>query len=172
MVWFFVLWAVVLLFGLVVLRGAPYVPSRTKYVDNAFTDLYKIGKNDTLVDIGSGDGVVLRRASVRGAKAVGYEINIVLFVLSKILCMGSKRVTVYFGDALLQKFPDETTVVYVFTASPFLKKIERKIQTEANRVGRPLSLILYGNSLTDHKPEKKMDAYNLYTFSPLQTDEA
>lgn len=172
MIGWLILWVVILLFGLVVLRGAPYVPSRTKYVDKAFTDLYPLSKKDTLVDIGSGDGVVLRRASAQGATAVGYEINVVLFLLSKILCAGSKRISIYFRDALLQKLPDETTVVYVFTATIFVKKIEQKMQKEATRLKRPLRLILYGNSLTERKSDKKQDGYNLYTFIPLQTEEA
>ena len=44
---------VVLLFGIVVFRGSPYVPSQTAHVRAAFSKLYKLGNDDLLVDIGS-----------------------------------------------------------------------------------------------------------------------
>ncbi|CAN5398049.1 hypothetical protein BH10PAT4_BH10PAT4_5400 [soil metagenome] len=172
MIWFWIVWSIVLVFGLVVLRGAPYVPSRKRYIDQAFTELYPLGKKDTLVDIGSGDGIVLRRASRVGATAIGFEINPVLVILSRIMSAQTNRVTIRFADVWLTKFPDTTTVVYVFTASPYLKKIGQKLQNESTRIGRPLKLILYGNTLTGNKPDKNLAGYNLYTFLPLQTDEA
>ncbi|HEU4716091.1 MAG TPA: hypothetical protein VFS14_04660, partial [Candidatus Saccharimonadales bacterium] len=67
-----ILCAVVLLFGFVVFRGAPYVPSHKKDVAIAFEELYEVGKNDVVVDVGSGDGIILRMAAKRGARAVGY----------------------------------------------------------------------------------------------------
>jgi ubiquinone/menaquinone biosynthesis C-methylase UbiE len=172
MTWFWIVWAIILIFGLVVIRGAPYVPSRKRYIDRAFTELYKLGKNDVLVDIGSGDGIVLRRASARGATAVGYEINPILVIISRILSAGSKNTTTILADARLAKFPDNTTVVYSFTASLYLRKLEQKLQKESTRLGRPLKLILYGNRLYGRKSDKKSEGYSLYTFLPLQTAEA
>ncbi len=172
MIWFWILWSIVLVFGLVVLRGAPYVPSRTRYIDRAFTELYPLSKKDTLVDIGSGDGVVLRRASARGAAAIGFEINPILVAVSRLLSINNSKVTIKLADVWLTKFPDQTTIVYVFTASPYVKRIEKKIQNESTRLGRPLKLILYGNILFDRTPDKNLAGYNLYTFFPLQTDEA
>ena len=172
MVWFWIIWSIVLVFGLVVLRGAPYVPSRTRYIDQAFTELYPLSKKDTLVDIGSGDGIVLRRASAKGAVAVGFEINPILVVVSRLLCINNRKVMIRLADVWLTKFPDSTTVVYVFTASPYVKKVERKLQNESTRLGRPLKLILYGNMLFDHTPDKNLAGYTLYTFFPLQTDKA
>jgi hypothetical protein len=65
----FVVSLLAIFFGLVVFIGAPYVPSQRKYVRRAFEHL-GLGAKDVLVDIGSGDGVVLRIAASYGAKAV------------------------------------------------------------------------------------------------------
>jgi spermidine synthase len=48
----------------------------------AFHELYQLTENDNFVDIGSGDGVVLREASKIGARAVGFEINPILVFIS------------------------------------------------------------------------------------------
>ena len=78
-------WAIVIIlcvfFGLVVFRGAPYVPSKKTYINQAFSDLYPLTDKDVLVDVGSGDGVVLRSATKFGALAIGYEINPILVIM-------------------------------------------------------------------------------------------
>ena len=71
----FAILAIVILVGFSAFTGAPYVPSHRRDVARAFRELYSLDANDVLVDIGSGDGVVLRQASQRGARAVGYEIH-------------------------------------------------------------------------------------------------
>ena len=52
-------------FGLVVLRGAPFVSSRRRYVQEGLEALTKNidVKNTTFFDIGSGNGVVLEQAA-------------------------------------------------------------------------------------------------------------
>src|SRR5690606_7426314 len=86
---------ITLAFGFVVFFGAPYVPTRKKQVDEVFDKLYKLSPNDVLVDIGSGDGKLLRAASARGARAVGYELNPLLVLLTKFLSRGDHRVKVH-----------------------------------------------------------------------------
>ena len=73
--------AFVFLFGVVAFIGAPYVPSHKKYVRRAF-EHFGFGEGDVLVDAGSGDGIVLRIASKQGMRAIGYEINPVLVLIS------------------------------------------------------------------------------------------
>lgn len=171
MIWFWLIGLVIIIFGFTAFRGAPYVPSQRKYIRQAFKDLYPLSGEDVLVDIGSGDGIVLRLASQRKAQAIGYEINPLLFIISRLLSRNDGRVRIHLADFLLVPIPKTTTVVYTFTASRYVKKISDKLQNESNRLGRPLRFIIYGNTLSDRKPDKVLGAYQLYTFSPLQIDE-
>lgn len=156
----------VLLFGLTVFRGAPYVPSRRKDIKKAFDELYILNHDDVLVDVGSGDGIVLREAAKRDAAAVGYEINPVLVVVSKWLSRRSRKVTVRLADFWLTDLPNETTVVYTFGESRDIEKIARRIQAESVRLGRPLYFISYGFSLKDELSlQKQVGAHFLYRFS-------
>lgn len=172
MIAFLVVFAVVLLFGLVVFRGAPYVPSHQRQVRRAFEHLYPLHKNDVLVDVGSGDGVVLRLASQRGARAIGYELNPLLVAVSACLSRRDPRVTVRLRDFWLTPLPPEVTVVYGFLVSRDTEKMRQKLQGEANRLGKTLHYIAYGAPLERHRPIKKSGAHQLYMFAPLHTDQA
>lgn len=173
MVW---LWAIViivtLLFGLVIFRGAPYVPSQKFYIHQALGELYPLTNTDVLVDIGSGDGVVLREAAKIGARAIGYEINPILVLISRFLSRKYSRVTINLADFWLVHLPRNTTVVYIFSITRDMKKIIKWMQQETDRLGRPLYLINYGSELRGVKAVNKIGAYYLYKFCPLQSDKA
>ena len=82
MVWY-IITGLIVFAGFTAFTGAPYVPSKPREVKRAFTKLYKLSAKDVMVDIGSGDGLVLRAARRQGARAVGYEINPVLVLIAK-----------------------------------------------------------------------------------------
>ncbi len=170
--WAWVVGAVVLSFGLVVFRGAPYVPSQKRYVRQAFTELYPLAHDDVLVDVGSGDGVVLRLASECGARAIGYELNPILVIISRFLSRSDNKVNIKLVDFWLVPLPDATTVVYAFAATMYMKKMIHKMQQEANRLGRPLRFISFGSPLSGREADRSLGAYNLYTFYPLHVPEA
>ena len=169
---YWIFFAVVLIFGFVVFRGSPYVPSQKRYIRQAFTQLYKITKKDVLIDIGSGDGVVLREAARLGAVAVGYEINPVLVLISRILSRKYKSVSVKLADFWSAKIPNETTVIYVFSVTRDVKKMTKLLQSEVNRIGHDVHLISYASDFGDLKPLKHISAYHLYKISPLQPGKA
>jgi hypothetical protein len=173
MIWFWIVLGVLTLsFGFVVFRGAPYVPSRKVYINQALTELYTLNEKDVLVDIGSGDGVVLREAAKMGARAVGFEINPILVVISRLLSRKYSQISVHLVDFWLTHVPDDTTVVYVFSVTRDAKKIIKWMQNEVDRLNRPIYLINFGSELSDIKAVKKVGAYHLYKFGSLQPAEA
>lgn len=166
--WFWLIAAVILLFGFVVFRGAPYVPSHRKEVERAFDTLYVVGESDVVVDVGSGDGIILRLARQRGARAVGYELNPALVLIARLLSWRDENVRVALRDFWLTPLPDETTLVYGFCVSRDMKKMTNKMQHEANRLQRPLHYIGYGSTLQGVTVERSLGAHHLYMFVPLQ----
>ena len=170
MMWFVVA-VIVVLFGCVVFFGAPYVPSQRKYVRRAF-EHFKLGPNDVLVDGGSGDGVVLRIAARFNAQAIGYEINPVLVVISKLLSFSNKKIDTKFANFWSVRFPDTTTIVYAFAVSRDESRLVGVVQRESNRLNRPLKLLCHGSPLKTRQPVESFDAYHLYIFQPLQVKKA
>ena len=151
--------AVVLLFGFVAFTGAPYVPSRRRDLQKAFDELYQLKKTDVLVDIGSGDGVVLREASRRGARAIGYELQPLLVLISRWLSRHDEKVSVQLANFWRTPLPDETTVVYLFGDVQYL-------QYETNRLGRDIWLLSYGFEAAGLALHKTVGAHNLYLLQP------
>ena len=155
-----------LVFGSTALTGAPFVPSRRKELDIIFKKLYKLGKKDLLVDLGSGDGKVLKAASDFGAKAYGIELNPFLVFFSKVRFISNPRVRTMMRDFFHSDLPAETTVVYVFGDGRDMKRITKKVQEQAQKISRPLYLISHAFELPDQKPVKKCRAYLLYKINP------
>jgi predicted RNA methylase len=107
--WLWVVAGIVVLAGFVAFTGAPYVPSKRRDVAKAFDELYPLTSKDVLVDIGSGDGIVLRMASKYGAKAIGYEIHPVLVLVSRLLSRRDKNVRVRLANFWRVPLPDTNT---------------------------------------------------------------
>jgi hypothetical protein len=154
-------------FGLASFVGAPYVPSQKKYVRRLFEHL-RIDKDDVVVDLGSGDGVVLRIAASFGAAAHGYEINPLLVGISRWLSAGNKRVHVRLQNVWVAQFPEDTTLVYAFSVSRDEPKLTVLLQHEADRLGRPLKLVCFGSPFAHLSADLSFEAYHLYVFHPLQ----
>jgi len=164
-----VLWALAIIllvsFGFIVLRGAPYVPTHVRQLGIAFDELYPLSKKDIVVDLGSGDGVVLKAIVERGAGAIGYELNPILALLSRYRLRKSERANVFIKDfLLLGELPPEVTVVYAFTTGHNIEEIGRKMEQWASR--RELYFISYGFSLKNTVPTDSKGAMNLYIFGP------
>jgi SAM-dependent methyltransferase len=168
MIAFWIFASIVLLFGFVVFRGAPYVPSHHKEAARALDELYTVSAKDVVLDVGSGDGIILRLASRRGAQAVGYELNPALVLISRFLSRGDKKVRVVLSDFWLTAFPEETTLVYGFCVSRDMAKMARKLQHEANRLRRTLYYVGYGSELKGYAAKDSLGAHHLYEFVPLQ----
>ena len=167
MLWVYIVGSIVALIGMSAFFGAPYVPSHRKDVRRLFEEFAPIGKGDVVLDIGSGDGLVLREASRRGAKAIGYEIHPLFVAISKALSWNDHNVTVRWANAWTAAFPENVTLLYIFSVGRDSARLVKKVQHEANILDRPLTLICYGNALHGREVTKQFGAYYLYVFEPL-----
>ena len=157
-----ILIGLVLLFGFVVFFGSPYVRTLRSDRKRVFDELYELNSDDLVVDLGSGDGVVLREVSARGARAYGIELNPVLVMISRFLSRRDTRVQTVVGNLRTTPFPDETTVVYVFGNTTHTEAISRVIQREATRLDRELNVLSYGAAIPGLKVVNKKGAYTLF----------
>jgi hypothetical protein len=63
---------------------SPYVPTSRKAVERML-DMANVRPGEIVIDLGCGDGRVLREASRRGAQTIGYEISIFMFLIARLL---------------------------------------------------------------------------------------
>ena len=75
-------------------QGALYVSTSRSRI-SAFLNAVPMQAGQLLVDLGCGDGRVLRGARKRyGVRAVGYELNPLAYVKAQLLCLGMKGITI------------------------------------------------------------------------------
>ena len=162
MIAFYIIGGIIVFLGFTAFFGAPYVPSRNAEIKRAFTKLYPLGKNDLLVDLGCGDGKVLKAATDFGAQSVGIELHPILFLVAKLRLRKNKRATVKFGDMFRMKLPEKTTVVYVFGVGRDGERLYSHLEAEAKRIGHDLALVSYATPANKHRPDREFEAYFLY----------
>jgi len=128
----FFLFAIVCCFGFVLFSGAPYLPTLNKQVKVALK-LAKLKKGDTIIELGCGDGKVLIAAAQQGLKAVGYELNPVMFLIAWFRTrVYRQQVKVIFGNFWHKQWP-EAEAIYVFLLPRLMDQLDKKITQLPNQ---------------------------------------
>src|SRR3989344_5527193 len=121
-------------------KGAPYVRSKKARVRTMF-ELADIKEGERVVDLGSGDGLILIEAAKRGAVATGIEINPFLVWYSKRRVKKSgfgKRVKIIKSD--FRKYDlREADVVFLYLWPSTNEGLEYKFSRELKPGTRVIS---------------------------------
>ena len=155
---------VFLSFTFVILFGAPYLPTLKPRIDDAF-DLLKLKKGSTLLELGSGDGRVLKEAAKRGYNAVGIEYNPLLVVYSKIATFSyRKQVAVRWGNFWTTPPPD-TDAVFVFLLDRYMAKLDNLLQISYKK---PVTLVSFAFKIPGKTIHKQKRGLYLYKYPSLK----
>lgn len=152
--------ALVLVFGFVIFFGAPYVPTLNKTQDIAL-DLLDLKPGQTLIDLGSGDGILLKKAAQRGLNGVGYEINPVLVLISRIMTWRyRKQVKIVWDNFWTARWPKHDGI-YVFLRASYMVKLDKKIKDQSKK-----GTLLASNAfeIPGKKHSLKKDSIFLYNY--------
>lgn len=162
----------VLCFGLVVLRGAPYLPTLDRQMYTAL-DLAGLKPGQTLLELGCGDGKVLIAAAERGYDVVGYELNPLLALLcwwrtryyrgmqSRQAGKGSVRVVC--GDFWTKQWPP-ADAIFVFLLDKYMEKLNNRIVQETGKHGKNVTLISFAFQIQSRKPKAVKDGLFVYEY--------
>lgn len=147
-------------FALVIPFGAPYLPSLRPTVKTAF-DMLGLKKGQTLLELGSGDGRVLRQAAERGYKAVGIELNPFLVLYSRIrLFRYRKQVKVIWGSFWAKPWPPADGI-FCFILQPHMEKINQKVIAS---YPKGIKLVSFTYTIDSRKPSQEKNALFLYKY--------
>ncbi len=164
MIIFWLVWGgavfLVLTFGAVLLVGAPYMPTMHRQRQDAL-DLLDLKPGQTLYELGSGDGSLLKDAAARGLKVVGYELNPILLAISWARTRRyRKQVKIVWGNYWKADL-SKADGVFVFLLDRFMKRLDDKIKAE----GRPgVKLVSHAFKIPGRRPAKKIGAMLLYKY--------
>ena len=150
----------VILFSSVLLFGAPYLPTLRLQISMAL-DLLGLEEGQTLLEIGSGDGRVLREAARRGIRGIGYEINPLLVIYSKCVTFKYRKlVKIYWRNFWKVPLP-VVDGVYVFLLKPYMMRLQYKFEQEFEK---PTKVASFTFAFTGLKPIKRQGGIMLYQF--------
>lgn len=134
--------------------GLPFLPTRRQWIEDALR-IAAVGPGDVVVDLGSGNGIVLKLALARGVKkAVGYEVNPVLVFLSRLkLAKYRDKAKVVAGNLFHSDLPSDTTVVYLFGIARTIPKFEEYIVSQRRHLNaKKVKVICFGCQLNNYQP--------------------
>ena len=120
----------------------------------AMLDLAEVSESDTVYDLGSGDGRVLRAAAERGANAVGIEIDPELVDQSRqmIRSVGlAERVTIRRGDIFKQDLTPATVITMFLTAD-----LNAQLRPQLDRLRPGTRVVSHMFRMPGAKPAKKV----------------
>lgn len=153
--------AVLFCFSFVILFGAPYVPTLTPQVKTAL-DLTKLSKTDVFLELGCGDGKVLIAAANSGAQVVGYELNPILALIAWARTRRyGKQVQVVWGDFWKKQWPADTTVIFTFLHTRFMKRLDKKIVQYSFK---KVKLASFAFAIPDRAPVIEKSGIFLYEY--------
>jgi cyclopropane fatty-acyl-phospholipid synthase-like methyltransferase len=153
-----ILGLVFIIFGLIPLKGAPWVPSLKRHTEAAFK-LLDLKPGQTVIDLGCGDGRFLKQAAKRGYKAVGYELNPFMYAIARLVNLRCrKNVSLVLGDFWKADI-SKADAVYVFLFDRYMKQLDDKLKSEGKK----------GLKLASHTfqiPDRKAAAqdYGVYLY--------
>lgn len=159
MIWL-ILTVIVVPFAFVLLYGAPYLPTRKAQANRAL-DLLKLKEGDIFVDLGSGDGAVLIEAAKRGLVCYGYELNPLVWLVSKVRTFRyGKQVKIYCSNFWDAPMPLHTKGVFVFLLEKYMKRLDQKLTSELQNA----RVVSYTFQVPGKKPLKSTQALYLYKY--------
>ncbi len=140
------------------ISAAPWVPTRKRDV-SALLDDCELEPGDKFVELGCGDGRLLAEAAKRGAKAVGYEINPLLWLVATVRNIARlSKVRVRLGS-LWRADISNADVVMLFLMPKAMTRLERKISSEMKPGSR---LVCYIFGLPGRRPSIKRKKWSIY----------
>lgn len=150
----------ILLFSFVILFGAPYLPT-LKPQAVAALELLNLQPGQVLLELGSGDGRVLKYAASKGIRGIGYELNPLLVLYSTISCFKYRKLVTFKCRNYWQITFPECDGIYVFLLDKFMPKLDKKIMQELTK---PVKLVSYAFKVPGRKPVRTKSGLMLYEY--------
>ena len=152
--------ALLLPFGMVLLFGAPFLPTLANRTNDAL-DLLDLKPGQLLLELGSGDGRLLEAAAKRGIRSIGYELNPLLVVYSKLRLFRYRKL----AEVKMTNFWNITLPrsqgIYVFLLQPYMQKLHNKIVQESNT---SVKLVSFAFVVPGKTPIKELNGMRLYKY--------
>lgn len=159
--WWLIMFVLALSIGIGAFFGAPFVPTHRSVIKQAL-NLINLKPGGLLLDLGAGDGRLLKAAAERGWPAVGYELNPIFWLIARINTWRARvLVQLKLSDYLSADWPSETSVIYIFGSTRAMARLADKLKLWP----APVRIVSYGFALPGYKPVKTVGGFLVYELN-------
>ena len=134
-----ILLLIAVIFMVTGLSGAPWVPARSFDVERLLDDV-NLQKGQVFYELGCGDGRLVVAAAARGAVAVGYELNPLLWVIAWVRCLRYPTAKVKLANLWTVDL-SKADVVMAFLVPRTMPRLHRKAKAELKSTALLVSYI-------------------------------
>jgi len=151
-------------FGWSHFKGAPFVRSKKNKIETIIS-LAQIKPGETVIDLGSGDGILVEEAVKCRAKAIGVEINPLLAWYSqKKLSKKHPDKNCRIVRCNIHSYPlNKADVIFFYLYPPLIEKLKQKFASEIKPGAR---IISNDFPISGWKPAVQKNKVFLYKTSP------
>jgi phospholipid N-methyltransferase len=146
-------------------KGAPYVPTSRRQLQSILKNV-PFKKGDMLVELGSGDGRLLRLAAQEyGIKGVGIEINPLLIWWSQLLSKkdGTNKNISFIKQSVFDYSLTKADYLYIFLMPELIVKLLPKFQSELKKgvivISHGFKIVGYEKKLIHTEQAKTFSTY-------------
>lgn len=152
------------------LIGAPWAPTRIASIKRAFDDI-GVSAKDVVVDLGAGDGAIVKQAASLGAQAIGYELSPMMWIIAYIRTVTLKNAHIQYKNFFHATLPHNTTVIFLFLMPKHMERVARYIASQ--HLPHTTLILSYAFSFPGITPtrvyrEKKCAPMYLYELSAVE----
>jgi 16S rRNA A1518/A1519 N6-dimethyltransferase RsmA/KsgA/DIM1 with predicted DNA glycosylase/AP lyase activity len=165
----FLIFVIIIIFAFPQFSPIPYFPSNTKDMDLILRAL-KIRKDQTIIDLGAGDGIVIFEAAKYAQQQnlnshfIAIDINpILVFIMyiRRLLHPNRKNIKIVWGDMFNYKFKIQKSkikmIIYLYISPWYIEKMVKILKKQFKK----FSIVSYYYSIPSlHKIEKKAKGIN------------
>ncbi len=106
------------------LSGAPFVPTPGRLV-RSMVELARVKRGERVYDVGCGDGRFLIAAAKHGAVAIGYELSLSVYLLSRLRTLFADHVSVRLRNFWVQDYREADVIFCFLTVEAMARFYER-----------------------------------------------
>jgi len=113
--------------------GAPYVPTKKKDIEKLLSHV-KMKKGELMIDLGCGDGRILRAAAAKyGVRGIGYDVNALVIHFAKIRGRFQNLPLTFERKDIREIDYSQADIIYLYLFPKIILELQERFDTNTKK---------------------------------------